>query len=454
MFAKQALLGVFGVRCYSKPYPSAAYRVLTGAFLMQVKLTPGFVSTATKPPSGKDRIIYWDEKRPGFGLMVSESGGRSFVFQYRNGKGESRRASLSGTTKLPDAHKWADILRGEVARGADPVAKKKTERAAQSKRGKFRTIAEEYMKREGAKVRSMDQRRAILNRLVYPEIGDKQAVKLRRGDIVALLDKIQDGHGAPMADSALMVVRRICNWHAARDDEFRSPVVRGMGRSNPGERARTRVLTDDEIRAVWRAADEIQKPAGLMVFARMLQFILLIAVRRTEAARMDRGERNGAEWLIPAVRVKNKRDFLLPLSEAATSLLDGLPVIGDKACGPVFTPTGSRPLAAFDQFKKAFDEKCGFSDWTIHDLRRTARSLMSRAGVDPDHAERVLNHAIRGIRGIYDRHAFYQEKKNALEALAGQVDRILNPSPSNVIPMRAEVRDGEPAIAVSRTAAI
>jgi integrase len=169
---------------------------------------------------------------------------------------------------------------------------------------------------------------------------------------------------------------------------------------------------------------------------------------------MDRGERNGAEWLIPAVRVKNKRDFLLPLSEAATSLLDGLPVIGDKACGPVFTPTGSRPLAAFDQFKKAFDEKCGFSDWTIHDLRRTARSLMSRAGVDPDHAERVLNHAIRGIRGIYDRHAFYQEKKNALEALAGQVDRILNPSPSNVIPMRAEVRDGEPAIAVSRTAAI
>ena len=75
----------------------------------------------------------------------------------------------------------------------------------------------------------MDQRIAILNRLVYPEIGNKQATKLKRRDIVALLDKIEDQHGAPMADNTLMVVRRICNWHAARDDDFRSPIVRGWG---------------------------------------------------------------------------------------------------------------------------------------------------------------------------------------------------------------------------------
>ena len=62
---------------------------------------------------------------------------------------------------------------------------------------------------------------------------------------------------------------------------------------------------------------------------------------------------------------------------------------------------------------------------------------MSRAGVDPDHAERVLNHAIRGIRGVYDRHAFYQEKRNALEALASLLDLILNPPASNIIPMIA-----------------
>ena len=196
---------------------------------MQVNLTAGFITSAGKPPStGKDRAIYWDEKRPGFGLMVTASGKRSFVFQYRNDKGESRRASLSGSTKLLDAHKWADILQGDVAKGADPVEKKKTQRAAQSIKGKFRTIAEEYMKREAPRVRSMDQREAILNRLIYPVIGDKVAVKLKRSDIVSLLDDIEDNHGASMADGALMVVRRICNWHAARDDDFRSPIVRGM----------------------------------------------------------------------------------------------------------------------------------------------------------------------------------------------------------------------------------
>jgi hypothetical protein len=77
--------------------------------------------------------------------------------------------------------------------------------------------------------------------------------------------------------------------------------------------------------------------------------------------------------------------------------------------------------------------------WTIHDLRRTARSLMSRAGVTADHAERAIGHAIRGIRSTYDRHEFYNEKKHAFEALAAQIERIINPSPSNVLPMRADI---------------
>src|SRR5580698_8937099 len=110
---------------------------------MQVKLTAGFILSAAKPAGGKDRVIYWDERRPGFGLMVTASGKRSYVFQYRNIEGESRRSSLSGSTKLADAHKWADILQGEIAKGADPVAKKRTEKAGQAKRGKFKTIAEE-----------------------------------------------------------------------------------------------------------------------------------------------------------------------------------------------------------------------------------------------------------------------------------------------------------------------
>jgi integrase len=407
---------------------------------MQVKLTAGFLATCAAPSNGKDRAIYWDERRPGFGLMVTAAGKRSFVFQYRNDKGESRRASLSGTTKLPDAHKWADILQGDVAKGVDPVEKKKGDRAAQSKKGKFRTIAKDYVKREGPRVRSMDQRVAILERLVYPVIGDKIAAKLKRSDIVALLDGIEDNHGAGMADSALMVVRRICNWHAARDDDFRSPIVRGMSRGNTD--GRQRILSDDEIRAVWRTTGEIIDNAeaerlGLFMFAQLLRFLLLTAVRRNEGARIDSTERSGDDWLIPAARMKNKRDFLVPLSEAATKLLEAIPVIGGRNAGPIFTTNGTKPIAAFAQFKKAFDNRCSVTGWTIHDLRRTARSLMSRAGVDPDHAERALSHTIGGIRGTYDRHAFYNEKKLAFEALATQIALIVDPQP-NVVFLRQE----------------
>jgi hypothetical protein len=115
---------------------------------MQVKLTAGFVLNAAGPAEGKDRVIYWDAKRPGFGLAITANGSRSYVLQYLNKQGLSKRASLTGITKLADAHKWADIVQGDVAKGDDPVTKKRLERAQQSKKRKFQTIAEEYIRCE------------------------------------------------------------------------------------------------------------------------------------------------------------------------------------------------------------------------------------------------------------------------------------------------------------------
>jgi len=148
---------------------------------------------------------------------------------------------------------------------------------------------------------------------------------------------------------------------------------------------------------------------------------------------MRREEVSGADWLLPGSRHKSKRDFLLPLSSAALDALARVPVMGKhKDRGFVFTTDGERPLAGFSKFKREFDKTSGATGWTLHDLRRTARSLMSRAGVDPDHAERTLGHVIPGIRGTYDLHEFRDEKRRALESLAGQIDRIVNPR-DNVI---------------------
>jgi integrase len=204
-----------------------------------------------------------------------------------------------------------------------------------------------------------------------------------------------------------------------------------MARLSPKDRARERTLTDDELRAVWCTADKLKTP-----FARMLQFILLTAVRRKEAAWMDRGELNGTEWVIPAARFKGKREFLVPLTPAALAVLAELPAVGQSDSGPVFTNDGKRPLGGFGNLKATFDKACGVTGWTIHDLRRTARTLMSRAGVNKDHAEQALGHVLGGIRGVYDRHGFAAEKRQALEALAALIERIRNPR-ENVVPLKA-----------------
>ena len=104
----------------------------------------------------------------------------------------------------------------------------------------------------------------------------------------------------------------------------------------------------------------------------------------------------------------------------------------------VFPGRGERAFASFGRGKEKLDTKLETTlpradRWVIHDLRRTARSLMSRAGVRPDIAERVLGHAIPGVEGVYDRHSYAEEKAEALGKLAALVDRIVKPALDNVV---------------------
>src|SRR5262245_9536911 len=158
---------------------------------------------------------------------------------------------------------------------------------------------------------------------------------------------------------------------------------------------------------------------------------------------------DGTEFTIPAARHKSKRDFLVPLSKAAQAVLAQVPVIGSK--GLVFTTNGEVPISGFSKTKRAFEkavlDELRKSDprakaperWTNHDLRRTARSLMRRAGVPPNHAERALGHVIAGVQGSYDRYQYAAEKRQAFEALAAQIARILNPK-NKVIPITSAGR--------------
>src|SRR5262249_17854383 len=206
----------------------------------------------------------------------------------------------------------------------------------------------------------------------------------------------------------LAYLRRVMTWHASRSDTFRSPIVRGMARTRPSQRRRQRVLSDDELKAMWQAAEASQG-----AFSRFVQFLLLTATRRTEAADMRRSEVVGEEWAIPQERYKTGLELVLPLSPAARAVLDRVPKVGKS--GFVFTTDGKRPISGFSKFKRTFDAdmlvalrkqdpEVTMPRWTLHDLRRTARSLMSRAGVPSDHAERCLGHILPSVRGTYDRY--------------------------------------------------
>jgi integrase len=311
-------------------------------------------------------------------------------------------------------------LRRRIDCGEDPLA----ERAKQATAAKdtLQAISEEFFKRDGASLRTKDDRERALERLVYPALGSKNISAIKRSDVVWLLDKIEDDHGPVMADRTLAYIRKVMNWHASRSDDFRSPLVRGMARTKPKERARERTLSDDELRAVWKA--------GMGPYGALVKFVLLSAARRTEAAGMSWDELAGAVWTLPASRNKTKLGLLRPLPEQALAVL---PARNGRF---VFTTDAETPISGFSKFKAVLDKASGVTGWTLHDCRRTSRTLMSRASVSADIAERCLGHVIGGVRGIYDMYEYMPEKQRAYDALASLVDRIVNPPADNVKELR------------------
>jgi integrase len=237
---------------------------------------------------------------------------------------------------------------------------------------------------------------------------------ITRRDVVRLLDKVEDENGPSMADKMLTFLSRLFNWHASRSDDFRSPIVRGMRRIVPAERARSRILSDNEIGALWKATE---RPGP---FELLVRFLLLSAARKSEAANMTRDEIRDGIWICPATRAKGKADITRPLSRAALDIIAASPLSPYP-----FSRDGRKPFRGFSVAKRRLDKHAGVVGWTIHDLRRSARSLMSRAGIGSEIAERCLGHVVGGVvQQTYDRHRYVEEMRSAYEALATLIIQI------------------------------
>jgi integrase len=369
----------------------------------------------------------------GLYVVVQPSGRKGFAVRYRF-NGTPRKLTLPAGLTLAAARRLAADAVYQVAQGIDPAGAKKVAKieAAEATANTIAAICTAYLKREGGKLRTSDQRERIFRRLIYPAIGERQIGAIKRSDLIHMLDRIEDKSGPRMADVTLAVLRRVFTWHALRTDDFSSPIVRGMGDRRPAKEARrSRILTDDELRAIWTAT----AAADNEPFAALVRLLLLTSARRGELAAM-RWHEIDAEgvWTLPAIRNKTKIELARPLSKAALAMLDEQPRIVD--CDFVFTSNGITAITSFSAPKEKLDAASGVTGWTVHDLRRSARSLMSRAGINADVAERCLGHAIPGVRGVYDRHKYLDEMRHAFEALAAQIERIVNPPEGDVIPLR------------------
>jgi integrase len=398
-------------------------------------------------PAAGNRIVYFAGARlqgkqapRGFGVRVTAAGSKSFIMNYRIRHREYRYTI--GT--FPDwsvlkAVSIARELRQRIDRGENPLDDRVPPPAASSVAAVLDEFMARYVEKE-AKLRSADLIRRTFDALVKPAIGRIGIHELRRSDIARMLDRIADDRGLVMADQTLAYLRKAFNWYAGKDDQFRSPIVRGMSRTKPRERARTRVLSDDEIRIIWSVLDA----AG--TFGALLKTLLLTAQRRDEVASMSRGEigKDGV-WTIPAERYKTKKPNFVPLSKEALAVVTAQ--LKDEKRNYAFPSRAGTPFSAFGKSKTALDKAvleamrrhapkgtkvAPLLNWTLHDLRRTAKTLMARAGVRPDISERVLGHAIAGVEGTYDRHSYVDEKRDALEKLAAMIQRILEPPPSNI----------------------
>jgi len=384
---------------------------------------------------GAKRITLSDPECRGHYVRVTPKGAKSYVAVARDPGGKQVWATIGST----------DYFTIDEARGRAREAIRRTKdgkrpfEAPPVKPDSFAAVAENYMQRhvEANGLRSKGEIRRILDQHILPMWKDREFEDIRRSDVTKLLDSVQDASGPSEADHVLAIVRGIMNWYMSRVDEYVSPIARGMRRTDPTKRKRTRILDDEELRLVWKQAE------ANGTFGAIIRFALLTAQRRAKysAIRWADVDVDGT-WHIPAEDREKGTPGALVLPEAALAIIRAQARVEGNPY--VFAGRGSDGyFCGWSPSKRNFDKKLAeandgttLKNWTLHDLRRTARSLMSRAGVRPDISERVMGHVIPGVEGVYDQHTYTDEKADALKRLAALVETILEPPTGNVVPLR------------------
>jgi integrase len=340
------------------------------------RLTEEGVAKLKLPAVGQ--IDIYDTIMPGLVLRVNYGGAKVWrALHYVRRLDANGRSVTSPTTYKLGRYPHLKLKEAREAAGkflANPAAA-----LSQRASGSFRTVADSFLKRHVAAngLRSQPETERCLAKYVYPAWQHRPLHEIKRGDVAALLDAIEDRHGARQADVVLAIVRKLFNWHAARTDDYVSPVARGMHRTNGAERKRKRILTNEELRALWRACDE----SG--TFGALAKVLLLTAQRREKVVTMRWTDIDDDTWEIASEAREKANAGSLILPEAVMAIIRAQPRFGANPY--VFAAShGGGPFNAFSQRKSELDALLGTMDGAVEAARLEAHgSIADEPGRGP-----------------------------------------------------------------------
>jgi integrase len=384
---------------------------------------------------GKTDRIFFDDTLPGFGyrLRLSADGkvNANWIAQYRRAGG-TRRVLIGAAAKISaeQARKAAKKVLGAVALGDDPQVDRRDRR--NKDQHTVRSVVAEYLAAKEPEVRRrtlVETRRYLTDKYFRP-LHAMPIDTVSRKDVAACIVRIQRECGASTAARSRATVSSFFSW--AMQMGYAVAINPVIGTAQPKEQPRTRVLSDAELAAVWRACD------GNNDYDRIVRLLILTGCRRQEVGGMCWNEFTNGQWTIPSERTKNKHEHALPLPSLAWNIISAVPrVAGRDHLFGVWADYGFSDWGA----KVALDAKLGTAvgSWTIHDLRRTVATRMADLGIQPHVIEQILNHRSghkAGVAGIYNRSSYEREVRAALALWAEHVTAVVEGRKRKVAPLK------------------
>jgi integrase len=384
-------------------------------------------------PLPQGRAITWDKTQPGLCIRCSR---KIAFYVYKRPKGGKQKWVHLGNypeLNLAEARAKARDALNAIEKGESP------KRTRNGNGGTFKEAAERFMRECLAGKRTRTEIEQIFQKKLIPGFGSRPLTTLTHDEIVAVLREIADrperhnsgriiSGGPHAAKKALTHLHVMLRWAAFNriggltvDPSAAIPAIELL-RGRPFNRQRDRTLDDDELRRIWERVEEAGYPFGSLIMA-----LILTGQRLSEVAEAKWSEIANETLMVPPERMKNKRAHALPLTSRMQELIASLP----HPDGGEFlfsTTEGRRPISGFSKYKAKFDRDLNLDPWQLHDIRRTVRTGLSRAGVPVFDAELIIAHQQSGVHGVYDKFRYQEEKLAGLLKWEQLLSRIMDRS--------------------------